>query len=189
MTDEMKESLNKTIKIIIYGLIIFVVLFILNNLLAKKNITFKTEDGKYSLTTNLEYTGVSPKGYLSKNADIEFITKNKNKFGYLELYSKSTADTRVINSLADYSAWATNRIIYNNKLGDNFEGELVKLLNTNIQVIKYNLKSKDKEYFVRAYYFETDTDYGQIVLTGLKKDEEKTIKEFDNIVSTLEMSN
>jgi hypothetical protein len=186
--DEIKEEIQKSVKVIIIGVVALLLLVFINKLMIKNYIILYDENREFSIKLNKEYTTVYPKGYIYEHADIEFINKMKTKFGFVELMNYS-------NGL-DYSGANQNRYLYycahvltyyyvNVDPSTEIKEQNIKIKDRDYKVFSYYLNINNIDCYRKVYLLEIDDNFIHLSLTGLKENEKKLEKEFDNIAKSI----
>lgn len=188
MQDEIKEEIQKSVKVIIIGVVALLLLVFINKVMIKNYIILYDENREFSIKLNKEYTTVHPKGYIYDNADIEFTNKKKDKFGFLDIIKYPNVSSSKLEGFSYYDSYKKSIIdYYNFYLKDEklLKSGNIKLKNKAYHTFNYYLNINNIDCYRKVYLLEVDDNFIHLSLTGLKENEKKLEKEFDNIAKSI----
>lgn len=147
----------------------------------KKYEKHKSYDEVFQIETPSTWKEVETKYSLNKNAVLELY--NENKTSYLVVVVNKKID--LTDNFTTYKAkvFKQKETYYKTKISS-YHDTIIDARPSQYGVIYYT-NSDNINTYIRAYAFETNNYFGQIVIWTLASNEETISKEFDNITSTL----
>lgn len=147
----------------------------------KKYEKHKSYDEVFQIETPSTWKEVETKYSLNKNAVLELF--NENKTSYLVVVVNKKID--LTDNFTTYKAkvFKQKETHYKTKISS-YHDTIIDARPAQYGIIYYTNPDNINTY-IRAYAFETNNYFGQIVIWTLASNEETISKEFDNITSTL----